>query len=137
MTTIEELQQEEIEQLSQEEEIVPLELLITEGSELRVPITFDFPTKKGMKKVSAIIKPVTAVEWENVQQSALKTKKGIITKLLEKGLLDDNGEPVPPQLIKILPFGIANDLYMKIADISGLKQNREEQYQLTKDLLGF
>ena len=137
MANIEQLQQEEIEKLTQENEVFTLESLITEGSELRIPITFDYPTQNGMKKASAIIRPLTSTEWENAQTYAMQNKKDFILKILEKGLLNDDGETLPFELLKKMPFGVASELYVRIADVSGVKQNKEEQYQFTKQLLGF
>ena len=133
MVNIEELKQEELEQLN---ETASLDSLITEGAELRIPITFDFPTKNGLKKASAIIKPVTATEWENAQNYAIKNKKDFALRILEKGLLNDDGEPLPFDLLKKMPFGVVNEIYKRIADVSGVKEDREEQYELTKELLG-
>lgn len=134
MENIEELKQQEIEQLN---ETVSLESLIIEGSELRIPITFDFPTQQGLKKASAIIRPLTAGEWENAQNYAIKNKKDFVLKILEKGLLNDDGKQLPFDLIKKLPFGVATEIYTRIADVSGVKENREEQFELTKELMGF
>lgn len=134
MANIEELKQEELEQL---QETTSLENLITEGASLRIPITFDFPTEKGITKASAIIKPLSTVEWENAQNYAIQHKKDFILKVLEKGLLNNDGEPLPFELIKKMPIGVATELYTRIADVSGVKQNKEEQYKLTKELLGF
>ena len=135
--TIEELKQEEINNLTETNEAFSLESLIVEGSELTIPITFDYPTKKGIIKASAIIRPVTTSEWENAQNFAMRNKKDFIIKILEKGLLNDNGEPLPEKLLRKMPFGVASEIYIRIADASGVKQNKEEQYKFTKDLLGF
>lgn len=134
MANIEELKQEELEQLN---ETSSLESLITEGADLRIPITFDFPTANGVKKASAIIKPLTTVEWENAQSYAMKHKKDFVLKILEKGLLNDDGEQLPFELIKKMPIGVATEIYKRIADVSGIKQDKDEQYRLTKELLGF
>ena len=134
MVNIEELKQEELEQLN---ETSSLESLITEGADLRIPITFDFPTANGVKKASAIIKPLTTVEWENAQSYAMKYKKDFVLKILEKGLLNDDGEPLSFELIKKMPIGVATEIYKRIADVSGVKQDKDEQYRLTKELLGF
>lgn len=136
MTDINELQKQELEQLNNEETF-SLESLITEGTELKIPITFDFPTKKGLKKASAIIRPLTASEWETAQNYAIKTKKDFMLKILEKGLLNDDGEPLPFELLKAMPFGVVNEIYLRIADVSGVKLNQKEQYEFTKELLGF
>ena len=134
MANIEELKQEELEQLN---ETSSLESLITEGADLRIPITFDFPTANGVKKASAIIKPLTTVEWENAQSYAMKYKKDFVLKILEKGLLNDDGEPLSFELIKKMPIGVATEIYKRIADVSGVKQDKDEKYRLTKELLGF
>ena len=136
MTDINELQKQELEQLNNEETF-SLESLITEGTELKIPITFDFPTKNGLKKASAIIRPLTASEWETAQNYAIKTKKDFMLKILEKGLLNDDGEPLPFKLLKVMPFGVVNEIYLRIADVSGVKLNQKEQYEFTKELLGF
>ena len=134
MTNVEELKQEEIEQLN---ETTSLEALITEGAELQIPITFNYPTKNGITKASAIIRPLTSTEWENAQNHAMKTKKDFALRILEKGLLNDDGEPLPLELIKKMPSGVATEIYTRIADVSGVKEDREEQYKFTKELLGF
>ena len=135
--TIEELKQEEINNLTENNEAFSLESLIEEGSDLTIPITFDYPTKKGIIKASAIIRPLTTSEWENAQSYAMRNKKDFIIKVLEKGLLNDNGEPLPEHLLRKMPFGVASEIYIRISDASGVKQNKEEQYKFTKDLLGF
>ncbi len=134
MQNIEDLKNEELEQLNK---TTSLESLITEGSELQIPVTFDFPTKNGIIKASAIIRPLTTTEWENAQNYAMKNKKGFMLKVLEKGLLNDNGEPLSLELLQKMPSGVAIQLYTRIADVSGVKENKEEQYKLTKELLGF
>lgn len=128
--------EKEIEEL-QNGDVLSLETLITEGTELRIPITFDFPTQNGLKKASAIIRPLTAVEWENAQNYAIKHKRDFAVKILEKGLLNDDGKELPYELIRKLPFGVVNEIYRRIADVSGVKENREEQFELTKELMGF
>lgn len=136
MANINELQKQELEQLNNEETF-SLESLITEGTELRIPITFDFPTKTGMKKASAIIRPLTSSEWETAQNYALRNKKDFMLKILEKGLLNDDGEPLPYELLQRMPFGVVNEIYLRIADVSGVKVNQKEQYEFTKELMGF
>ena len=127
----------EIEELEIDEELFTLESLITEGADLQIPITFNYPSKQGLKKVSAIIRPVTSAEWEEATNYALKNKRDFTLKILEKGFLDDNGESIPIELLKLMPAGVVNELYRRIADISGVKENKKEQFALTKELMGF
>lgn len=137
MAKIDELKQKELDELSQDTEVFNLESLIIEGAELQIPITFDFPTQNGLKKASAIIRPLTTSEWENAQNYAFKNKKNFALKVLEKGLLNADGEPLPFDLLKKMPFGVVNQIYERIADVSGIKIDKNEQYELTRELMGF
>ena len=90
-----------------------------------------------MKKVSAIIRPLTSAEWEECTNYAIRNKRDFAIKVLEKGLLNDDGKTIPVELLKQMPVGVVNELYTRIGDISGVKQDKQEQYELTKELLGF
>lgn len=136
MANTKELQEEELKSLTETED-VSLEALITEGANLQIPITFNYPSKKGIVERSAIIRPLTSAEWEECTNYALKHKKGFALKILEKGFLNSDGEPLTMDLLKLMPSGVVNELYTRIADVSGVKQDKEEQYQLTKELMGF
>ena len=124
-------------ELEIDEEVFTLESLITEGADLQIPITFNYPTKNGLKKVSAIIRPLTSAEWEECTNYAIRNKRDFAIKVLEKGLLNDDGKTIPVELLKQMPVGVVNELYTRIGDISGVKQDKQEQYELTKELLGF
>lgn len=124
-------------ELEIDEKVFTLESLITEGADLQVPITFNYPTKNGLKKVSAIIRPLTSAEWEDCTNYAIRNKRDFAIKILEKGLLNDDGKNLPEELLKQMPVGVVNELYKRIGDISGVKQDKQEQYELTKELLGF
>ena len=41
------------------------------------------------------------------------------------------------ELLRKMPVGVVNEIYTRIGDISGVKQNKKEQYELTKELMGF
>ena len=134
MVDVEQLKKEEIEELTKP---VTLEALILEGVETKVPVTVDFPTKDGIVPVTCIIRPLTSSEWENATNYAMKNKKDFILKILEKGVLNDDGEPLGFELLSKMPMGVVTELYKYIADISGVKENKEEQYKLTRELMGF
>ena len=116
-----------------------LEELIIEGTNLEVPIVFDFPTNDGMVPVSAIIKPVSSVDWNNAvsKYGNLKSVGEFTTEILCKGLFNDKGEPLKKELIGLIPAGVADELLLQIQDLSGIKRNKDEQYKLTKELMGF
>ena len=130
-------QEEELASLQNEQELVNLETLITEGSDLRIPIVFDYPTQNGLKKVSAIIRPLTVAEWEEATNYVMHHKKEFTLKILEKGLLNNDGEPIPIELLRKMPIGVVNEIYRRISDVSGVKEDKEEQFKLTKELMGF
>ena len=53
------------------------------------------------------------------------------------GVLNDDGEPLGFELLSKMPMGVVTELYKYISDISGVKENKEEQYKLTRELMGF
>ncbi len=116
-----------------------LEELIMEGTNLEVPIVFDFPTNDGMVPVSAIIKPVSSVDWNNAvsKYGNINSVGDFTLEILSKGLFNDKGEPLRRDLIGLIPAGVADELLLQIQDLSGIKRNKDEQYKLTKELMGF
>lgn len=137
MSNIEKLQEEEVKGLTETTKDANLESLIVEGADLKIPITFNYPTKNGVTPVCAIIRPLTSTEWEECTNYAMKTKKDFTLKILEKGLLNNDEEPLPIELLRKMPVGVVNELYTRIGDVSGVKQDKREQYELTKELMGF
>lgn len=114
-----------------------LETLILEGAETRIPITFDFPTQDGIVQTSAMIRPVTNREWNNAITIARNDLPRFTVLILQKGLLNSKGDELSEDLIGKIPQGVAEELVKQIQDLSGIKQNKEEQYELTKELMGF
>ena len=119
------------------QELFDLETLILEGAETRIPITFDFPTKNGIVQTSAMIRPVTNREWNNAITMARSDLPRFTVLILQKGLLTCNGDELSEELLGKIPQGVADQLVIQIQDLSGIKQNKEEQYELTKELMGF
>lgn len=119
------------------QELFDLETLILEGAETRIPITFDFPTQNGIVQTSAMIRPVSNQEWNNAITTARQDLPRFTVLILQKGLLTSNGEQLSEELLGKIPQGVADQLVRQIQDLSGIKQNKEEQYELTKELMGF
>lgn len=119
------------------QELFDLETLILEGAETRIPITFDFPTQNGIVQTSAMIRPVSNTEWNNAITTARQDLPRFTVLILQKGLLTSNGEQLSEELLGKIPQGVADQLVRQIQDLSGIKQNKEEQYELTKELMGF
>lgn len=130
-------QEKELEYLSQEEEIYDLDVLILEGKDTKIDITVDFPTKNGIKKVGAQIRPVTIEEW-NKSVLTFKRKKTDLTNLiLSKCLFKRDGSEFPKDLISSMPGGVADNIFKLICKVSGIKQDEAEQKELVKELVGF
>ena len=55
----------------------------------------------------------------------------------EKGLLNKKGEPFPKELLELFPAGAIHDIFLEIQEISGIKRNKEEEQELTKQILNF
>lgn len=132
---IEKLQQEEIEKLSNEEEIFELEDLITAGKDAKIPITFIYPNTD--KRVGAIIKPLTSNEWNNCMRKMAKFHTSFQLEVVKKGLLNTKEEPIPSNLIEVMPQGAINELYQKIAEASGVHESTEDMIEASKKIMGF
>lgn len=128
-------QLEEIEKLSQEEEIIDLEQLITAGTDVKIPITFIYPNTN--KKVGAIIRPLTSNEWDNCIRKMAKFHTSFQLEIVKVGLLNMKEEKIPPKLIEQLPQGAISEIYEKIAEASGIHESTEDMIEATKQLMGF
>ena len=133
--------EEEIENLSHEEELFDLESLITDGKDAKIPIeiTFPKPDGTGEVKATAMIRPLTNIEVNNATRLGLN--KNIDTtyelELLKTGLYTSKGEPFPDELINKIPSGVVNELAREISRVSGIQINNEENMRLAKEMMGF
>lgn len=128
------LQKQEIEMLSEDEQIFDLESLITDGTNAKVPVEV---TYKG-KKYGAILKPLTSIEWNNASRKSIKNDKTTIEiELLKKGLFTKEDKPFPQEILIKLPQGVSTSLFKELARISGVKLDSKENMELAKELMGF
>ena len=133
--------EEEIENLSHEEELFDLESLITDGKDAKIPIEITFPKADGTGEVkaTAMIRPLTNIEVNNATRLGLN--KNIDTtyelELLKTGLYTSKGEPFPDELINKIPSGVVNELAREISRVSGIQINNEENMRLAKEMMGF
>lgn len=144
MDELTELQKEEMERLSEEEEIFDLETLITGGTDVKYNVVIQFPKQEAdgtfrSVKASAIIRPLNNVEWNNALtigfNKAYNTSAEV--EIVKKGLFTKSGEQFPSDLIDDMDAGVVTQLARKIADISGVSLNREVSTDFIKDLVGF
>ena len=133
---------DEIEMLSQEEEIFDLESLIVDGADARVYIEIGFPIYRDgevkYSKYGAIIKPLPSSVFTNATQIGLKNPgTDVNTEIVKAGLCNKDGEAFPSEVVKKLPAGVIIEIANKICEISGIKQNDEDQAKLVKEVMGF
>ena len=138
--TTDDLQAKEIELLSEDEEIFDLETLITGGTENKIPITISYPKEDGGKvKAAAMIRPVTAIEWNNAVRRGMN--KNMLSspdlELLKKALYTKNGDPFPLDLVEKLPAGVVTAISRKISDISGIEVDKEAAEKVLEKMAGF
>lgn len=124
-------------EINTDEKVFKLEELLVEGAKVEVPITFDYPTDNGVVPVSAMIRPITSLEWNNTLKEYSNDLTNFGNAILNLGLLSTTGEPIGLNLIETMPAGVVDEILKRIQDLSGIKQNKEEQYELTKELMGF
>ncbi len=139
MVDVNKLKEEELENLEKKEEevIYDLESLILDGVDSKVPIVIDFPTSEGVKKVGALIKPLTAVEWNNAIRLANKLKDSTSEiEIVKIGLFSKDGEAFSYDLIMKMPSGVVKDIFYKIADVSGVKFS-EQEIGILEAMMGF
>ena len=119
----------ELEIQQTEEELFDLETLITEGVDARVPIEIEFPNGK---KAAAMIRPISTAEFQTIYKSGNATN--ILVGILEAGLLNKKGEPLPINLIEAMPIGLPAKIVQQIFEISGIEIDEDEVSQLGKQL---
>ena len=115
------------------EEIFDLESLIVEGTDAYIPLKFIYPNTD--KTVGVFIKPLTSQEFVN----ATRGTSNIFINVLDGALFDNNKQPVPRNIIEKLPAGVVMELYKKIAEISGIptEQNEEVNQEVLDRMMGF
>lgn len=123
---------DELEELKQEE--LDLESLILDGKDYKKHITVEFPDGR---KGAAIIRPLTVNEWGTCTNKYLKLKGSMESYVCEKGLLTLKEKPFPKELIQKMPAGVIREIFQEIQKISGIKRNKEEEAEFTRQLLDF
>lgn len=118
-------------------EILNLESLITGGTENVIPITITYMGQE----FSANIRPINAIENNEVTQKFLNKRESIIVNTVKKCLLKDDGKSTYKiEEIAMLPNGIVEAIYNKIQEISGMNTEKNldsEQVDLVRKVMGF
>ena len=117
-------------------EIMNLESLITGGTDNVIPIIINYMGQQ----FSANIRPINALENNEVTQKFLNKKESIIVNTVKKCLLKDDGKTnYKIEEIASLPNGIVEAIYNKIQEISGMETENvdDEQIDIVRKIMGF
>lgn len=110
------------------QELFDLETLITEGIDTRVPIEIEFPDGR---KAGAMIRPLSANEFKTIYDG---DASNILISILEKGLMNKNGDVLPRSLIEAMPIGLPAKIIKQIFEISGVETTEEDTNEIINNL---
>lgn len=115
------------------DELFDLEALIVDGTDNFIPLKFIYPNTD--KTVGVYIRPVSTSEFTN----AVRDQNNFIITILSKSLYDKNKNLIPVDVISKLPVGVGVELYKKVADISGIPtdDNEEVTKEMVNKFMGF
>ena len=114
--------------IKQDDELFDLETLITEGVEARVPIEIEFPNGK---KAQAMIKPISTAEFRTIYT---RDTSNLLVNVLEAGLMNKDGEPLPRNLLEAMPIGLPAKITQQIFEISGIETDPEDADKVKEEL---
>ena len=114
--------------IKQDEELFDLETLITEGVDARVPIEIEFPNGK---KAQATIRPISTGEFQTIYT---RDTSNLLVNVLEAGLMNKDGEPLPRNLLEAMPIGLPAKITQQIFEISGIETDPEDAEALKDEL---
>ena len=110
------------------DEYFPLEELITEGVDAKVPIEIEFPNGK---KAQALIKPISTGEFQSIYNG---NAAELLVNVLTHSLMNKDGKSLSPTLIEAMPVGLPAKIVEQIFKISGIETNPENAEKLKEEL---
>jgi len=110
------------------DEYFPLEELITEGVDAKVPIEIEFPNGK---KAQALIKPISTGEFQSIYNG---NAAELLVNVLTHSLMTKEGKSLSPTLIEAMPVGLPAKIVEQIFKISGIETNPENAEKLKEEL---
>lgn len=117
-------------------EVMNLESLITGGTDNVIPIVINYMGQD----FSANIRPINALENNEITQKFLNKRESVIVNTVKKCLLKDDGKTnYKIEEIAVLPNGVVESIYNKIQEISGMEQENldPEQIDMVRKIMGF
>ena len=136
--SIEEEKQKELESLQNEDEILELDQLITEGVSAKIPFTFIYPNTT--RRVGVMLKPLSTTQYQKAVLASKRLKTNFLLELARIGVYKMDESKFPDELLEDLPAGVITKMTNEINRISGVElvnESSEAQQQIFEDLMGF
>lgn len=114
--------------------VMNLESLITGGIDAVIPITITYMGQD----FSANIRPINAIENNEVTQKYINKRESVILNTVKKCLLKDDGKNYTIAELEKIPAGVIQNIYNKIQEISGIENTTsEDDMKMIRELMGF
>lgn len=121
-------------EIQENAKVMNLESLITGGIDAIIPITISYMGQD----FSANIRPINAIENNEVTQKYINKRESVILNTVKKCLLKDDGKNYTIAELEKIPVGVIQNIYNKIQEISGIENtSSEDDMKMVRELMGF
>ena len=121
-------------EIQENAKVMNLESLITGGIDAVIPITITYMGQD----FSANIRPINAIENNEVSQKYINKRESVILNTVKKCLLKDDGKNYTITELEKIPAGVIQNIYNKIQEISGIENTTsEDDMKMIRELMGF
>ncbi|MCI5616453.1 MAG: hypothetical protein MR352_00030 [Ruminococcus sp.] len=121
-------------EIQENAKVMNLESLITGGIDAVIPITINYMGQD----FSANIRPINAIENNEVTQKYINKRESVILNTVKKCLLKDDGKNYTIAELEKIPVGVIQNIYNKIQEISGIENTTsEDDMKMIRELMGF
>ena len=121
-------------EIQENAKVMNLESLITGGIDAIIPITISYMGQD----FSANIRPINAIENNEVTQKYINKRESVILNTVKKCLLKDDGKNYTIAELEKIPAGVIQNIYNKIQKISGIENTTsEDDMKMIRELMGF
>lgn len=121
-------------EIQENAKVMNLESLITGGIDAIIPITITYMGQD----FSANIRPINAIENNEVTQKYINKRESVILNTVKKCLLKDDGKNYTIAELEKIPVGVIQNIYNKIQEISGIENTTsEDDMKMVRELMGF
>ena len=121
-------------EIQENAKVMNLESLITGGIDAIIPITITYMGQD----FSANIRPINAIENNEVTQKYINKRESVILNTVKKCLLKDDGKNYTIAELEKSPVGVIQNIYNKIQEISGIENtSSEDDMKMVRELMGF